>query len=54
MIALMEYENGLKFTGCVFENVDTAQKWLIENDWVNPNSYELIPVAFYTKDGEVK
>ena len=49
-----QYECGLKFTGCVFENMDIAQKWLEENGWCNPRAYELIPVAFYTKDGEVK
>ena len=54
MVALMRYECGLKFTGCVFENMDIAQKWLEENGWVNPRAYELTPVAFYTKDGEVK
>ena len=25
-----------------------------ENGWTNPRAYELVPVAFYTKDGEVK
>lgn len=54
IIALMEYKCGLKFTGCIFEDMDTAQKWLKENGWGNPNSYELIPVTFFTKDGEVK
>ena len=54
MVALMRYECGLKFTGCVFENMDIAQKWLEENGWFNPRAYELVPVAFYTKDGEVK
>lgn len=54
MVALMKYERGLKFTGCVFENMDTAQKWLKENGWRNPRAYELVPIAFYAKDGEVK
>ena len=54
MVALMRYECGLKFTGCVFENMDIAQKWLEENGWVNPRAYELVPVTFYTKNGEVK
>ena len=54
MIALMRYECGLKFTGCIFENMDIAQRWLEENGWFNPRAYELVPVAFYTKDGEVK
>lgn len=54
MIALMRYECGLKFTGCVFENMDIAQKWLEENGWGNPNSYELIPVTFYPKTMEEK
>jgi hypothetical protein len=25
-----------------------------ENGWANPRAYELAPVAFYTKNGEVK
>lgn len=54
MIALMKYKCGLEFTGCIFEDRDTAQKWLKENGWNNPNSYELVPVTFFTKDGEVK
>lgn len=54
MVALMEYKCGLKFTGRIFENMGTAQKWLKENGWANPRAYELVPVAFYTKDGEVK
>ena len=36
MVALMRYECGLKFTGCVFENMNIAQKWLEENGWCNP------------------
>lgn len=54
MVALMEYKCGLKFTGYVFENMDTAQKWLKENGWANPRTYELVSVTFYTKDGKVK
>lgn len=54
MVALMKYECGLKFTGCVFEDMETARKWLKENGWCNPYSYELVPVAFYTKNGEIK
>lgn len=54
MVALMKCENGLKFTGCIFEDIETAHKWLKEKDWCNPYSYRLVPVAFYTKDGEIK
>lgn len=54
MVALMKCECGLKFTGCVFEDMETARKWLKENGWCNPYSYELIPVAFYAKDGEIR
>lgn len=54
MIALMKCACGLKFTGCVFEDMETANKWLEENGWTNPYAYQLMPVAFYTKDGEVK
>lgn len=54
MTALMIYKCGLEFTGCIFEDRDTAQKWLKENGWDNPGSYELVPVTFFTKDGEVK
>lgn len=54
MVALMKYACGLKFTGYVFEDMETANKWLKENGWVNPRAYELVPVAFYAKDGEVK
>jgi hypothetical protein len=52
MVALMKYECGLKFTEYVFEDMETAKKWLKEKGWVNPWSYKLIPVTFYTKDGE--
>ena len=51
MIALMKYECGLRFTGIVFEDMETAKKWLVGK---NPDAFELQPVAFYTKDGEIK
>ncbi len=51
MVAIMKYEGGLKFTGCVFEDLETAKEWLKDK---NPWAYEIVPVAFYTKDGEVK
>lgn len=53
IIALMKHELGLVFTGIVFEDMETAQKWLKENAR-NPYCYTLEPVAFYTKDGEIK
>lgn len=51
MVALMTYECGLKFTGLVFEDVETAKEWL---KYKNPYAYEIVPVAFHTKEGEVK
>lgn len=54
MVALMECKCGLHFTGCVFEDKETAHKWLKEKGWCNPYSYRLVPVAFYTKNGEIK
>ena len=53
MIALMKHELGLVFTGIVFEDMETAHKWLEENAR-NPYCHTLKPVAFYTKDGEIK
>ena len=53
MIALMKHELGLVFTGIIFEDMETAHKWLEENAR-NPYCYTLEPVAFYTKDGEIK
>ena len=41
MVALMRYECGLKFTGLVFENMDTVQKWLKENGWRDKCAEEL-------------
>lgn len=54
MVALMKYACGLYFTKCVFEDMETANRWLEENGWTDPRVYELVPVAFYAKDGEVK
>ena len=51
MLALMKYENGLKFTGLVFENEEVAKEYLKNK---NPEAFKLIPVAFYTANGEVK
>lgn len=50
----MKCENGLKFTGIVCENIETAHEWLKQNNWVNPYSYEIVPVCFVTKEMEVK
>lgn len=49
MVAVMKYECGLKFTGCVFEDEETAKEWI---KWLN-GAYEIVPVTFFTKDGEV-
>lgn len=51
MVALMKYECGLKFTGLVFEDKETAREYLKGK---NPYAFEIVPVAFYTKDGEIK
>jgi hypothetical protein len=53
MVGLMKYECGLKFTGCVFEDKETAEKFIYDNG-LNPEAYELIPVAGYFKNGEIK
>ena len=53
MVGLMKYECGLKFTGCVFETKETAEKFIHDNR-VNPEANELIPVAGYLKNGEIK
>ena len=31
MVGLMKYECGLKFTGCVFEDKETAVKFIYDN-----------------------
>lgn len=54
MLGLMKYENGLKFTGIVFENEKAAKKWLKENGWVNERAYKLIPISFVNENLEVK
>ena len=53
MVGLMKYECGLKFTGCVFEDKETAEKFIYDNG-LNPEAYELIPVAGYFKNDEIK
>ena len=39
MVALMKYANGLRFTGLVFENKETAEKWL-KSEHKNPEAFE--------------
>lgn len=53
MVGLMKYECGLKFTGIVFEDKETAKKFIHDNR-LNPEAYKLIPVAGYFKNGEIK
>lgn len=53
MVGLMKYECGLRFTGCVFETKETAEKFIYDNG-LDPEGYELIPVAVYLKNGEIK
>ena len=50
MVALMQYENGLRFTGLIFENKDIAEKWL-KTEGKNPEAFKIIPVTYYTADG---
>lgn len=50
MVALMAYENGLRFTGLVFEDEETAKNYIKGK---NPEAFKIIPVAYYTKDREV-
>lgn len=51
MVAIMKYECGLKFTGYVFEDEETAKEWL---KYKAPWAYEIVPVTFFAKNGEVK
>ena len=53
MVGLMKYECGLRFTGCVFETKETAEKFIYDNG-LDPEGYELILVAVYLKNGEIK
>ena len=50
MVALMTYKCGLEFTGLVFENEEAAKDYIKGK---NPEAFKIIPVAYYTKDGEV-
>ena len=51
MVALMKYENGLTFTGLIFEDEETAKKYLQNK---SPEAFKIVPVAYYTKDGKIK
>ena len=51
MVALMTYECGLRFTGLVFEDEETAKNYL---QGKNPEAFKIVPVAYYTKTGEIK
>ena len=51
MVAIMKYSNGLQFTGIICEDIETAKKWLKDK---NPEAFEIVPVSFICKDGEVK
>lgn len=53
MIVLMKYECGLKFTGLVFEDEETAEKYMKEH-WINPKEVKLVPATGYSKNGEIK
>lgn len=53
MVGLMKYECDLEFTGCVFEDKETAKKFIYDNG-LNPEAYKLVPVAGYFKNGEIK
>lgn len=53
MVAIMKIASGLKFTGIVCENEDTARKYLIEKkkvpDYVIDDCYKIISVDFIEK-----
>ena len=53
MVALMKYEGGLRFTGLVFEDKETAEKYL-KNENKNPEAFQIIPIAYYAKNGEIR
>lgn len=45
----MKYACGLYFTKCVFEDMETANKWLEENGWTDPVSMNLFLLLFTQK-----
>jgi hypothetical protein len=53
MVALWRLANGMKFTEMIFENVETAEKWIKDQNH-NRAIYSIRPVAYYTADGEIK
>lgn len=53
MVALMKYECGLKFTGLVFEDEETAKEYIKEHR-LNPKELKLITATGYFKNGEIK
>jgi hypothetical protein len=53
----MRYAYGLKFTETVCENEETARKYLIQQgvpEYRIGDCYKIIPVAYVTKDLEIK
>jgi hypothetical protein len=57
MVAIMRYAYGLKFTETVCENEETARKYLMQQgvpEYRIGDCYKIIPVAYVTKDLEIK
>ncbi len=57
MVAIMRYACGLKFTETVCEDEETARNYLVQQGvqkCLIDDCYEFIPVAYVTKDLEVK
>ena len=57
MVAIMKHACGLKFTEMVCEDEETARKYLVQQgikEYRIDDCYEIIPVAYVTKDLEIK
>ena len=57
MVAIMKYACGFKFTEMVCEDEETARKYLVQQgikEYRIDDCYEIIPVAYITKDLEIK
>jgi hypothetical protein len=58
MVGIMKIACGLKFTGIICEDEETARNYLVQQEWVAKylidDCYEFIPVAYVTKDLEIK
>lgn len=57
MVAIMKHACGLKFTEIICEDEETARKYLVQQgikEYRIDDCYEIIPVAYITKDLEIK